>query len=166
MSTICKYCQEKDSIIEDYTSGEEVCVNCGAIYDENIIYDEIQKRRFEPETILKVRPKEKKQDFKLSPKIYRNFKRIQNVLSSTGISQRLIEKTKELYSKMAPYKNMQGKNFNHIIIALYYYASKVEGQAQTFKKLAKMFPTVNERQIRATFNNIKLYVVDNESDDE
>ena len=67
---------------------------------------------------------------------------------------------------IAPEKNMQGRNFIHIIIALYYYASRVEGQALTFREVAKMFPSVTERQIIKSFNSIKCYVVDNDTDDE
>ena len=169
MSTICKYCHEKDSIIEDYTTGEEVCVKCGTIYSENIIYDEYKIRTLGTETKLKVKPKEKIQvshSLSQTRKLYNNSQKIRDVLSKAGVSRILIEKTLDLFFKIAPKKNIQGKKFKHFIIALYYYASRVEGYAQTFKELAKMFPPVTERQIRTAFNIIKVYVVDNESDDE
>ena len=188
MPTICDYCKEKDSIIEEYSSGEVVCVKCGTVQDY-IISDEYEGRTFEgeedqirrvgaperpeqaaePGTKLIVRQNGKTKVYKSyskQTKIYKNFIRIQRVLSNAGITQMLIEKTKELYSMMAPEKNMQGRNLNHIIIALYYYASRIDGQAINFKEVAKRFSSVTERQIRKAFNSIKCYVADDDNEDE
>ena len=93
-------------------------------------------------------------------------KKIQHNLSNAGISDSLIEKTKELYTMMAPYKNMQGRNFNHIILALYYYASRIEGLALSFGEVANRFPPITEKQIRKAFNDIKCYVAGSDNADE
>ena len=189
MNTICENCQAKNSIIEEYTTGEVVCTKCGYVHAKHIISEEYEKRTFEgdedqikrvgpaenpeqaaePGTTLIVRQNGKTKIVKTyskQTKINKNCKRIQQILSNANVSQRLIEKTKELYSMMAPEKNMQGRNINHVIIALYYYASRVEGQALTFREVAKIFPSVTERQIRKAFNSIKCYVVGNDTDDE
>ena len=188
MPTICESCHKKDCIIEEYSSGEVVCVECGTVHDY-IISDEYEGRTFEgdedqirrvgaperpeqaaePGTKLIVRQNGKTKVYKSyskQTKIYKNFIRIQRVLSNAGITQMLIEKTKELYSMMAPEKNMQGRNLNHIIIALYYYASRIDGQAINFKEVAKRFSSVTERQIRKAFNSIKCYVADDDNEDE
>ena len=178
MNTICENCQAKNSIIEEKITGEIVCTNCGYIYAEHIISGEFEKRTFEgdedqikrvgpaenpeqetePGTTLIVRQNGKTKIVKTyskRTKIDKNCNRIQQILSNANVPQSLIEKTKELYSMIAPEKNMQGRNFIHIIIALYYYASRVEGQALTFREVAKMFPSVTERQIIKAFNSIK-----------
>ena len=188
MNTICRNCQEKNTIIKDEEDGQVVCTNCGLIYEENIIADEYEKRTFEgdedqikrvalaerPEQALKqetnfvvkqIGQKKYIRNYTKQSKIDKNFNRIQHVLSLAGVSERSIEKTKELYSKMAPNKNMQGRNFNHIIIALYYYVCIIENHAKTFRAIEKMFPSVTERQIRKAFNCIKCYVVHNDTDD-
>ena len=186
MITICENCQEKNTIIED--DGQVVCSNCGLIYDENVIVNEYEKRTFEgddeqikrvalperPEQVAKratvsvvshIGQKKVVRTYTKQTKINKNFKKIEHVLSLAGVTKKIIDITKELYSTMAPNKNMQGRNFNHIIIALYYYANIIEGQAKTFRQIAKIFPSVKERQIRKAFNCIKCYIVHNDSED-
>lgn len=190
MHTICDYCKAKDSIIEDYSEGIVVCRECGTVQDFNVISEQYEGRTFEgdEDQIKRVGPPERPEQaaepgtklivrqngrtkvyksYSKQTKIYKNFNRIQRVLSKADVSQKIIERTKELYSMMAPNKNMQGSNLNHTTIALYYYASRIEGQALSFREVAKRFPSVTERQIRKAFNSIKCYVVDNDdSDDE
>ena len=48
-SQICSNCQNKDSIIDDYESGETVCTCCGNILGEHLISDEYEERFFEGE---------------------------------------------------------------------------------------------------------------------
>lgn len=186
MITICENCQEKNTIIED--DGQVVCSNCGLIYDENVIVNEYEKRTFEgddeqikrvalperPEQVAKratvsvvshIGQKKVVRTYTKQTKIDKNFKKIEHVLSLAGVTKKIIDITKELYSTMAPNKNMQGRNFNHIIIALYYYANIIEGQAKTFRQIEKIFPSVKERQIRKAFNCIKCYIVHNDSED-
>ena len=168
MSTICKKCEEKNSIILDEEDWQVVCSKCGFIYNDNIIAYEYEKRTFEgdEDEIKRVGPPERPEQNTKQTKIDKNFKRIEHVLSLAGVTKNLIEKTKKLYSEMAADKNMQGRQFKHIIIALYYYACRIEKQAKTFRGIAKMFPSVTERQIRKAFNCIKCYVVHNDSEDE
>jgi len=186
MITICENCQEKNTIIED--DGQVVCSNCGLIYDENVIANEYEKRTFEgddeqikrvalperPEQAAKratvsvvshIGQKKVVRTYTKQTKIDKNFKKIEHVLSLAGVTKKIRDITKELYSTMAPNKNMQGRNFNHIIIALYYYANIIEGQAKTFRQIEKIFPSVKERQIRKAFNCIKCYIVHNDSED-
>ena len=144
MSEICERCQMKDTIIEDDIEGIVVCTNCGLVLEENIIADEYEKRTFEsdnneikrvgpptrPEqaaesgTYLVIRENghtKRKTIYTKQTKIFKNFKRIYKLLSSADVFPNLIEKTKEAYKELSKVKNFQGRNLNHIIIALYYY---------------------------------------------
>ena len=189
MSDICEKCQAKDSFIEDYAEGIIVCTNCGLVLEENIIADEYEKRTFEsdnneikrvgpptrPEqatesgTYLVIRENghtQKRTIYSKQTKIFKNYKRIQNLLTSAEVFPNLIEKTKDEYKELAKIKNFQGRNLNHIIIALYYYVCRKEKMAKTFKDVANMFPSVTERQIKKAFNDIKSDVVDYDDEDE
>ena len=99
-------------------------------------------------------------------KIFKNYKRIQRILTSADVFPNLIEKTKEEYKELAKIKNFQGKNLNYIIIALYYYVCRKENMAKTFKDVANMFPSVTERQVKRAFNDIKSDVVNYDDEDE
>ena len=189
MSEICERCQMKDTIIEDDIEGIVVCTNCGLVLEENIIADEYEKRTFEsdnneikrvgpptrPEqaaesgTYLVIRENghtRRKTIYTKQTKIFKNFKRIYKLLSSADVFPNLIEKTKEAYKELAKVKNFQGRNLNHIIIALYYYVCRKEQMAKTFKDVANMFPSVTERQVRKAFNDIKGDVVDYDDENE
>ena len=61
---------------------------------------------------------------------------------------------------------MQGRNINHIIIALYYYACRKENMAKSFKDVVKMFPSITERQLKKSFNWVKREIVDYEDENE
>jgi transcription initiation factor TFIIIB Brf1 subunit/transcription initiation factor TFIIB len=98
-------------------------------------------------------------------KIERNNFRIQKYLESAGVCQNLIETTKSLYEELAPNKNMQGRNFKHIIAALYYYALRIKNNAQSYKEVAKQFPSLTERQIKKAFSNIKWHIADQNDED-
>ena len=189
MSDICEKCQAKDSFFEDYAEGIVVCTNCGLVLEENIIADEYEKRTFEtdnneikrvgpptrPEqatesgTYLVIRENghtQKRTIYTKQTKIFKNYKRIHNLLSSAEVFPNLIEKTKDEYKELAKIKNFQGRNLNHIIIALYYYVCRKEKMAKTFKDVANMFPSVTERQIKKAFNDIKSDVVYYDDEDE
>ena len=189
MSEICERCQAKDTFIEDHIEGIVVCTNCGLVLEENIIADEYEKRTFEsdnneikrvgpptrPEqatesgTYLVIRENghtQKRTIYTKQTKIFKNYKRIHNILSSAEVFPNLIEKTKDEYKELAKIKNFQGRNLNHIIIALYYYICRKEKMAKTFKDVANMFPSVTERQIKKAFNDIKSDVVDYDDEDE
>ena len=169
MNTICEHCQAKNSIIEEYTTGEVVCTNCGTVYDDHLISDvygkgalecnknktigtpETHEQDTEPGTFLTVTKNGKTKvvgEHQKETKEQKYCKKIQHFLSNADITDNLITKTQELYIMMAPYKNMQGRNFNHIILALYYYASRVEGVALSFREIANRFSSIKEKQIR------------------
>jgi transcription initiation factor TFIIIB Brf1 subunit/transcription initiation factor TFIIB len=67
---------------------------------------------------------------------------------------------------LAKIKNFQGRNLTHIIIALYYYVSRKENMAKSYKDVAKMFPSATEREIRKAFNGIKEDAVEYDDEDE
>ena len=189
MSEICERCQAKDTFIEDHIEGIVVCTNCGLVLEENIIADEYEKRTFEtdnneikrvgpptrPEqatesgTYLVIRENghtQKRTIYTKQTKIFKNYKRIHNLLSSAEVFPNLIEKTKDEYKELAKIKNFQGRNLNNIIIALYYYVCRKEKMAKTFKDVANMFPSVTERQVKRAFNDIKSGVVNYDDEDE
>ena len=185
MITICQNCQAIDSIFE--YEGEIVCHKCGLVYAENIISDkyetydgeENQIRRVgppetpeqaqEPGTTLIIKEKGVKKiirTYRNRTKIERNSYRIKNYLANAGVMDNLIKDTISLYKSLAPNKNMQGRNFNHIIAALYYYALRLNKMAQSFKEVAKEFPSLTERQIKKAYNSIKCHIADHNDEDE
>ena len=99
-------------------------------------------------------------------KINKNCYKIYKLLSSADVRDNLIDITKELYRKLAKNKNMQGRNINHIIIALYYYTCRKENMAKSFKDVVKMFPSITERQLKKSFNWVKREIVDYEDENE
>ena len=191
---ICEKCEAKNSIITDYEYGELVCSNCGKVYEERMIVDEYEKRTFQdddgdqiqrisaptkPEygnelgTNLLIREKGKTRivkSYSKSDKIQRNFIRIQKILSSVNVSQNLIEKVKTYYDKLAKNMKMQGKNINHIIIGLYYYACRQQKIAKTTKEITQMFicifPQLTERTVKKAFNSIKRDIVETNDENE
>ena len=185
MITICENCPAIDSIIEK--EGELVCENCGFVYAENKkadVYEtyvgkenqitrvgpsERPEQAQEPSTTLIIKEKGGKKIIKTyqnRTKIERNRYRIKKYLTSAGVMQNLIETTISLYISFAPNKNMQGRNFDHIIAALYYYALRLKNMAQSYKEIAKQFPSITKRQIRKAFNSIKCHISEHNDEDE
>ena len=182
-------CEIKENIIEYYTNGMIVCKKCWMIIDPNLIDDQYEKRTSEsddheikrvgqpsrpgqttePGNILIIRENgqtRKRVIHTKQTKINKNFNRIQELLSSAGVRSNLIEKTKEAYKELAKIQNFQGRNLTHIIIALYYYVSRKENSAKSYKEVAKMFPSVTEREIKKAFNDIKDGAVEYDDEDE
>ena len=185
MTTICEKCKAIDSIIED--GGELVCENCRFVYTENMTADEYEsyagdesqikrvgppetpEQAKEPSTTLIIKEKGGKKiirTYQKRTKIERNKYRIHKYLTSAGVMQNLIETTISLYISLAPNKNMQGRNFDHIIAALYYYALRLKNMAQSYKEVAKQFPSITKRQIRKAFNIIKCHISEHNDEDE
>ena len=184
MSITCDRCQNIDSIIE--YKGELVCCKCRLVYQEGMIADEYETYEGEENQIKRVGSPEKPEQarepgtkliikekgtnkiiitYQKRSKIERNNFRIQKYLESAGVCQNLIETTKSLYEELAPNKNMQGRNFKHIIAALYYYALRIKNMAQSYKEVAKQFPLLTERQIKKAFNDIKWHIADQSDED-
>jgi transcription initiation factor TFIIB len=180
----CTRCNQKDTIITDYESGELVYNNCGLVYEERMIVDEYEKRTFEnndgdhqiqrvgppmkPEygnecgVDLIIREKGKTKiikSYSKFTKIQRNFCNIQNILSQKQIPKNMIEETKSLYSKFAENKNMQGRKIKNIIIAIFYYVCRKEKTPKTIKEISDMFG-LTEREIKKAFNSIKSEIVE------
>ena len=188
MSEYCE-CETKENIFEDFTNGNIVCKKCWMIIDENLIDDQYEKRTsesddheikrvgqpsrpgqtIEPGNDLIIRENghtRKRVIHNKQTKINKNFNRIQELLSKAGVFSNIIEKTKEAYKELAKIKNFQGRNLTHIIIALYYYVSRKENSAKSYKEVAKMFPSVTEREIKKAFNDIKDGAVEYDDEDE
>ena len=159
---ICPRCKAKNSIIVDETTGEKVCCNCGLVIEEQIFVDEYERRAF-------INDEENNQIHYFGPLIYPVYSEssiIQNLLSLFNIPQNMIEETKRLYDKFAKDKNMQGKDINTIIIAIYYYVCRKEKCAKTIKEIVSMFkdifPDLTERIVKKTFNSIKADIIEPE----
>ena len=189
MSDICERCQAKDSFFEEYAEGIEVCTNCGLVLEEHIIADQYEKRTFETEnneirrvgpptlpgqaagsgtylSIMKNGFTEKKEIKTKKTKIDKNCKRIDKLLSSAEVVPALIERTQKEYTELAKFKKLNGRNINHVILALYYYVCRKAKIAKSFRDIADMFRSVNEKQIRKAFNGIKRDVVDYDDEEE
>ena len=186
---LCEYCKKEDYLLEDYVNGRIVCTFCGTVCQEHIIADEYEKRtfesddheikrvglpsrpeqEFEPENYLLIRKDgytQKRMMYTNKSKINKNCYKIYKLLSSKDVKENLIHITQELYKKLAKTKNMQGRNLNHIIIALYYYACRKENMAKSFKDVVKMFPFITERQLKRSFKWIEGEIVEYEGEDE
>ena len=182
---ICTNCNEKDVIINDIENKEIHCSKCGMVYEDSNIVDEYEKRTFQTEDgehrIERVGPpmnpangnecgvkllmKEKGKNngikrYSKPSKEQRNSIRIQNLLSQKQISQNMIEETKELYKKLAKNMNMQGRNIDYIIIAIFYYLSRKINASISFKDISKKFCVEDENQIKKAFNKIKSQIVE------
>ena len=183
MTTICEKCKAIDSIIEN--EGELKCCKCGRVYAENMPVDEYEIYHNEGET-MRVGPPETPEQAKepganqviksgktkyikshqKRTKIERNIYKIENYLKNADVKQNIIQDVISLYILMAPHKNMQGRNFNHIIAALYYYALRQKNMAQNYKEVSNKFPSITERQIRKAYNIIKYHIADHNDENE
>jgi transcription initiation factor TFIIB len=188
---ICEGCQAENTIILDYENGEKVCSACGMVKEDIIISNEYEKRTFQDDegdnqiqrvsqptkpgneqgTNLIIRENGETRYIRGSSKygkIEKNFWKIENLLSSVGISKNTIEDVKILYGKVNKNMNMQGRNINHIIIGIYYYAIRKQKQAKTLREVTKIFqsyfPDLKERIVKKAFNSIKRYI--SEANDE
>ena len=185
MSEDCEKCE----FVENKEKGIIYCSVCGTILEDNIISEEYEKRTCESDNheIKRVGPAtkteqagesgnylvvkekgyiQKRTAHSKKTKISKNFKRINDLLSSADVKSRLIEKTKIAYEQLAKIKNMQGRDLNQVIIALFYYVSRKEKSAKSFKDVAAMFPCTNERKVKRAFKVIKKDIVDYTDEDE
>jgi transcription initiation factor TFIIB len=184
---ICEGCQAENTIILDYENGEKVCSACGMVKEDIIISNEYEKRTFQDDegdnqiqrvsqptkpgneqgTNLIIRENGETRyirGYSKYGKIERNFWKIENLLSSVGISKNTIEDVKILYDKVNKNMNMQGRNINHIIIGIYYYAIRKQKQAKTLREVTKIFqsyfPDLKERIVKKAFNSVKRYIAE------
>ena len=194
-SQICSNCQAKDSILEDYESGETVCTCCGNILGEHLITDEYEKRHFEGEeneikriglpekpgagndnqitlqvegkTVKTKMPikKEKSEKEKKKETIKNNSLTIKSFCSKREIQPVIVTRILSLYNILAQKQSLKGKNFNLIIIALYFHALRQLNQAKSFKEVSKMFCNVTEKQIIGAYKKIKYDIPDKIDDD-
>jgi len=84
--------------------------------------------------------------------IGRIFSAIQKLLSSQGVTQNLIEQTKDYYYNLAENQKIQGRNLKKIL-AIYYYSGKKDGYDKTFKKISIMF-NITERSLKKAYTSI------------
>ena len=66
--------------------------------------------------------------------------------------------------------NMQGRNINHIIIGIYYYAIRKLKQAKTLREVTEIFkskfPDLTERKVKRAFNSVKIYIAETNDENE
>jgi len=179
---ICDRCNSINSLITDYVNGEIVCNNCGKVFEERLIVDEYESRTFQDDsnktqridapinpiienefgTKLIIRENGKTKcvnNYSKKSTIGRIFSAIQKLLSSQGVSQNLIEQTKDYYYKLAESQKMGGRNLKNIILAIYYYSSKKAGYCKTFKKISIMF-NISERALKKAYISIASFLDD------
>ena len=186
MEEVCKRCGSRNSIMEDPMYATRLCIQCGLVYEENLSADQYEKRTFEGKNneIKRVGPPsnpEQENELGTTLIIFTNgrTKEIKNekekltiaknkdhiciLLSNAEVDENTIKVTKNLYDKLARKKNLQGRNFKHIIIALYYYALRIQKIPRSYKEIAKMFSYITEKQIKRAFNFIEKIIVKCES---
>jgi len=179
---ICDRCNSINSLITDYVNGEIVCNNCGKVFEERLIVDEYESRTFQDDsnktqridapinpiienefgTKLIIRENGKTKcvnNYSKKSTIGRIFSAIQKLLSSQGVSQNLIEQTKDYYYKLAESQKMGGRNLKNIILSIYYYSSKKAGYCKTFKKISIMF-NISERALKKAYISIASFLDD------
>jgi transcription initiation factor TFIIB len=190
---ICEGCKAENTIILDYENGEKVCSACGMVKEDIIISNEYEKRTFQDDegdnqiqrvsqptkpgneqgTNLLIRENGETRyirGYSKYGKIERNFWKIENLLSSVGISKNIIEEVKILYDKVSKNMNMQGRNINHIIIGIYHYAIRKLKQAKTLRQVTEIFksqfPDLTERKVKRAFNSVKIYIAETNDENE
>ena len=179
-----------NSKIIDMESGEEVCNNCGLVYEEKMIDETYEKRNFSQEnsgnnkTSSRVGGPLKATDSLGTNLVYysgndkklrtstansktpseRAFLKISEFLGEKEVSSRLIEKTKMIYDEITKNKKMKGRNMEYIIAAIYFRACRMEGIAKSFKEIASKL-SLEEKRIKKSYNFIKSFVVNTVSPD-
>lgn len=183
---ICLRCNAVNSRIINHSSGEEVCSNCGLIYEQNIIDETYEKRNFAQDNtstgnkssgrignplkatdtlgtnVLITTQKGKKifQNGVNNSKSMseRGFEEITHFLETKGITKMMIEQTKEIYDELIRVKPLKGRNLKYIITALYFRACRTCGMAKSFKDIANSFG-LEESKIKKAYNFIRKIVI-------
>lgn len=187
---ICRRCNAIDSIITDYQIGEQVCNNCGLVYEDRIIIDQDEQRNFQNNNgdnqlhrlsapIKATDSYELGTNFVINEngktkiyinhsnqsKIQNNFLKIQKLLSEASVHQNVIEEAKRVYDNLAKNKSFDKKITNQIIIGIYFYVCRKLKIAKTIKEISVMF-NIKERIIKKAFNNIKFDIVETAVDED
>ena len=194
-NNICPRCQAKDSQVTDIRNGEIVCQNCGLVFEERIIDDTYEKRNFNNENggnkgesriggPMKAgegnnlgtssvfydkngharKARTGNGTYSQTP-IERNFDEIDKFLGNQGIKKSLIEETKNICDQVTKVLKMKGRNFNTMICAMYFIASRKLGMSKSFKEIEKIFG-IEEKKIKKAYNYIKTVVVNSISPEE
>ena len=187
----CRRCGTINSKIINPVSGEEVCDNCGLVYEDKIIDETYEKRNFSQENSggnrgtsrvggpLKATDtlgtnitfqsnnlqKLRTNTINCKTPRERGFEEISNFLGGKGISTIMIEKTREIYDEVTKDKKMKGRNMKYVIAAMYFRACRSMGMPKTFKDIAQNL-SLEEKRIKKSYNFIKRIVADTISPDE
>ena len=175
----------------DMRNGEYVCTSCGNVAEDRLIDDTYEKRNFGAEnggnksesriggpmkagegsnlgsTLITIDKDGNAKKVKLGGGAYnqssleRNFLEIASILKNKDISDSIVEETKKIYSEVIKELKMKGRNFNEMVYAMYFIASRRQNVSKSFKEIAQMF-NVKESKIKKAFNHIKK-VVSNDS---
>ena len=185
---ICKRCSAVNSHIFNHTSGEEVCANCGLVFEERVIDETYEKRNFSKnETSLgenssRVGAPEKAESSlgtRISLKTNNNkiiktssvevisscergFTEINNFLGGKDISQMMIEQTKKLFDEFIKVQKIKGHNIKYLIAAMYFRACRDNNIAKSFKDIAEILG-LEERKIKKSYNFIRKVITSNVS---
>lgn len=184
---ICERCKAKNSLVEDPRNGELVCKNCGIVVEERIIDETYEKRNFGAEnggnksesriggpmkageannlgsTLVRIDKDGNARKAKSGgggfgqSSLERNFQEITRILKNKDITDSIVEETKKIYGEVIKELKMKGRNFNEMIYAMYFIASRRLNVSKSFKEIASMFNT-KESKIRKAFNHIKKVV--------
>lgn len=183
----CERCKAKNSFAMDMRNGEYVCTSCGNVAEDRLIDDTYEKRNFGAEnggnksesriggpmkagegsnlgsTLITIDKDGNAKKVKLGGGAYnqssleRNFLEIASILKNKDISDSIVEETKKIYSEVIKELKMKGRNFNEMVYAMYFIASRRQNVSKSFKEIAQMF-NVKESKIKKAFNHIKKVV--------
>ena len=182
-SDICRRCGAVNSKIVNPVSGEEVCDNCGLVYEDKIIDETYEKRNFSQENSggnrgtsrvggpLKATDtlgtnivfqsgnfqKLRTNTINCKTSKERGFEEISNFLGGKEIPQMMIEETKKIYDEVTKDKKMKGRNMKYVIAAMYFIACRTNGLSKSFKDIAQIL-SLEEKKIKKSYNFIKRIV--------
>lgn len=185
---ICKRCSAINSHIFNHTSGEEVCGNCGLVFEERVIDETYEKRNFsknetsigennsrvgapeKPEnsygTKINIKTNNNKiiktNSIEVLSSCERGFNEISNFLGSKEISQMMIEQTKKIFDEFIKVQKIKGHNLKYIIAAMYFRACRDSNMPKSFKDIAEILG-LEERKIKKSYNFLRKVITSNVS---
>jgi transcription initiation factor TFIIIB Brf1 subunit/transcription initiation factor TFIIB len=192
---ICPRCGAENSKVEDRINGEIVCNNCGKVYEERTVDETYEKRNFgsdsngnkgESRVGGPIKASEgnnlgnnliifdknglpqkiKSTGTHHQTQLERNFEEIDKILGNKEISTSLREETKEIYQEVTKQSlKMKGRNFKHMVCAMYFIACRKKNTPKSFKDISKIFG-YEEKRIKKAYNYIKSVVVKSVSPEE
>ena len=162
-------CKTKNSLIKDKKNNLYKKGNFGKENSDNKVESLIKEPMKEGEgnssgSILRAKYKEGKTKkakskgrIKNLSSLEKNFRKIDSILKNKDISDSIIEETKIIYSEVFKKLKIKGNNFNTMVYAMYFLASRRQEIAKSFKEIAQMF-NIKESEIKNAFKSIEKIV--------